>query len=185
MNDSPQARVLKQTDGRRDEAHGQYDSADGPADAATGLLQLSGLVHGVYARIAQRQGLTPVQARFLCMVAEGPRGMAELAQCVGVEKAALTGLVDRVERRGLAKRTPVRGDRRALHVTLTDAGQRAAAGFHGEVTAELERLLGSLAPSDREHFRRAMAAIIAGCRTQSSGIETRTDTCQPSRDDSH
>jgi hypothetical protein len=52
--------------------------------------------------------------------------MAELAQCLGVEKAALTGLVDRVERRGLAKRTTVHGDRRELHVMLTDAGQRGA-----------------------------------------------------------
>ena len=89
--------------------------------------------------------------------------MAELAQCFGVEKAALTGLVDRVERRGLAKRTPVQGDRRALHVTLTDAGQRAASAFHGEVTMELEHLLSPLAPHEREQFRTAMAVIIAQC----------------------
>jgi DNA-binding MarR family transcriptional regulator len=148
-------------------ADGHDESAD-DADAASRLVQLSGLVQGLYARTSQRHGLTPVQARLLCIVAEGPRGMAELAQCFGVEKAALTGLVDRVERRGLAKRTPVHGDRRALHVTLTDAGQRAAAAFHGEVTAELERLLASLAPSDREHFQRAMAAIIAACRTHTA-----------------
>jgi DNA-binding MarR family transcriptional regulator len=164
MNDSPQARVLNQARGRRDEPRGPY-ADDAVADAAAGLLQLSGLVQGLYARTSQRHDLTPVQARFLCMVAEGPRGMAELAQCFGVEKAALTGLVDRVERLGLAKRMPVHGDRRALHVTLTDAGQRAAAAFHGEVTAELDRLLASLAPPDREQFRRAVAAIIAGCRT--------------------
>ena len=163
MNESPQAKAWNQAGRRR-------DSADPAADAATGLIQLSGLVQGLYAQISQRHNLTPVQAKLLCIVAQGPRGMAELAQCFGVEKAALTGLVDRVERRGLAKRTPVHGDRRALHVTLTDAGRRAAAAFHGEVTAELERLLASLAPRDREQFGRAMAAIIAGCRTQPSGI---------------
>ena len=170
VNDSPQAEALDQAGGQRRKADGHHDSADDPAaDAATGLIQLSGLVQGLYARISQRHDLTPVQAKLLCIVAEGPRGMAELAQCFGVEKAALTGLVDRVERRGLAKRTPVHGDRRALHVTLTDSGRRAAAAFHSEVTAELERLLGSLAPPDREHFQRAMAAVIAGCRTQPSG----------------
>lgn len=171
VNDSPQARSPNQAGGQWCKADGPHDSADDASvDAAAGLIQLSGLVQGLYARISQRHDLTPVQAKLLCIVAEGPRGMAELAQCFGVEKAALTGLVDRVERRGLAKRTPVHGDRRALHVTLTDAGQRAAAAFHGEVTAELERLLASLAPPDREPFRRAMAAIIAGCRTQPSGI---------------
>ena len=92
--------------------------------------------------------------------------MAELAQCFGVEKAALTGLVDRVERRGLAKRTPVPGDRRALNVTLTDTGRQAATAFHGDVTVELEHLLAPLAPHDREQFRTAMAAIIAQCPTQ-------------------
>jgi DNA-binding MarR family transcriptional regulator len=167
VNDSPQATVLNQAGEQRRTSHGQHDIADDPsADAATGLIQLSGLVQGLYARISQRHDLTPVQAKLLCIVADHPRGMAELAQCFGVEKAALTGLVDRVERRGLAKRMPVHGDRRALHVTLTDAGQRAAAAFHGEVTAELERLLASLSPPDREHFQQAMAAIIAGCRTQ-------------------
>jgi DNA-binding MarR family transcriptional regulator len=167
MNDGPQATALDEAGGLRRTADRHDDNAD-DADAATGLVQLSGLVQGLYAQTSQRHGLTPVQARLLCMVAEGPRGMAELAQCFGVEKAALTGLVDRVEQRGLAKRTPVQGDRRALHVTLTDTGQRAAAAFHGEVTAELERLLASLAPPDREHFQRAMAAIIAACRTHTA-----------------
>jgi DNA-binding MarR family transcriptional regulator len=140
-----------------------------PTDAAGGLIRLSGLVQYLYARISERHDLTPVQAKLLCMLADGPRGMAELARCFGVEKAALTGLVDRVERRGLAKRTPVHGDRRALHVTLTEAGRRAAAAFHGEVTAELEELLSALEPDDREQFRRGLVAIIAGCRAQPSG----------------
>jgi DNA-binding MarR family transcriptional regulator len=170
VTESPHAGALNEAPGQRREADGPHCRADdAPADAATGLVQLSGLVQGLYARISQRHDLTPVQAKLLCILAEGPRGMAELAQCFGVEKAALTGLVDRVERRGLAKRTPVRGDRRALHVTLTDAGHRAATAFHDEVTVELEHLLSPLAPLDREHFRRAMAVIIAGCRWQPSG----------------
>ena len=164
MTDSRQATALNQAGGERSEPDAQHHAPeDALADAASGLIQLSGLVHGIYARISQRHNLTPVQAKLLCIVAEGPRGMAELAQCFGVEKAALTGLVDRVERRGLAKRTPVPGDRRALNVTLTDAGKQAATAFHGEVTVELERLLAPLAPDDREQFRTAMAAIIAQC----------------------
>jgi DNA-binding MarR family transcriptional regulator len=136
-------------------------------DVATGLVQLTGLVQGIYARISERHELTPVQARLLCVLLDGPRGMAELAQCFGVEKAALTGLMDRAERRGLAQRSPVPGDRRALQVTLTDAGQQAAAAFHAEVSAELSRLVSSLAPRDRDHFARTMAEILAQCRTSS------------------
>lgn len=153
--------------GQPRDGDGEHIGADHPpADAATQLVQLSGLVQGLYARISERHDLTPVQARLLCILADGPRGMAELAHCFGVEKAALTGLVDRAERRGLAKRTPVPGDRRALRVTLTDTGHRAATAFHAEVTAALSQLLAPLAPHDREQFRTAMAAIIAACRAQ-------------------
>ncbi len=129
--------------------------------AADGLIQLSRMVQGIHARISDRNDLTPVQARLICVLAFGPRGMAELAQCFGVEKATLTGLVDRAEQRGLVRRSPVPGDRRALRVTLTDTGRQAATAFHAEPTEELNHLLSPLAPRDREHLRRAMAKIIA------------------------
>ena len=146
-------------------------AADGPgADVAGGLLQLTGLVQAIYACVSERHDLTPVQARLLCVLLDGPRGMADLAHCFGVEKAALTGLMDRAERRGLARRSAVPGDRRALQATLTDAGRRAAAAFHTEVGAELSRLVAPLAPHDREHFSGALAEIIA-----------RREACPPDR----
>jgi len=151
-------------------AGGAGTSTDSPqVDAASGLIQLTSLVQAIYARVSERHDLTPVQARLLCVLLDGPRGMAELAHYFGVEKAALTGLMDRAERRGLARRSPVPGDRRALQVTLTDAGHRAADAFHAEIGAELGRLISSLAPQDREHFRSTMAEIIASCRTSSPG----------------
>jgi DNA-binding MarR family transcriptional regulator len=125
------------------------------------LIQLSRLVQDIHARISQRHGLPPAQAKLLCVLAFGPRRMAELAQCFGVEKAALTGLVDRAERRGFVSRSQVTGDRRALRVTLTSSGRRAATAFHADASGELNQLLSPLAPSDREHFRTALAKIIA------------------------
>jgi DNA-binding MarR family transcriptional regulator len=129
-------------------------------DAAEGLIQLCRLVQSIYARISERHDLTPVQAKLVCVLTFGPRGMAELAQCFEVEKATLTGLVDRAEQRGLVRRSPVPGDRRAFHVTLTDTGRRAATAFHAEATEELNHLLAALPASDREDFRRSMAKII-------------------------
>jgi DNA-binding MarR family transcriptional regulator len=69
--------------------------------------------------------------------------------------------MDRAERRGIARRSSVPGDRRALQATLTDAGRRAAVAFHAEVNAELSGLTAPPAPHDREHFRRAVAEVIA------------------------
>jgi DNA-binding MarR family transcriptional regulator len=59
----------------------------------------------------------------------------------------------------------VAGDRRALRVTLTCSGRRAATAFHTDASAELSQLLSPLAPSDRENFRAVLAKIIA-TRTQ-------------------
>ncbi len=129
-------------------------------NVATGLVRLSFLVQGIYARVSERHQLTPVQAKLLCAVADGPQRMADLASHFGVEKAALTGLVDRVERRGLAERTSVPGDRRALHVAPTEAGCQAATAFKAEVAAELDRLVSALSPQSREHLRRALAEIV-------------------------
>jgi DNA-binding MarR family transcriptional regulator len=58
----------------------------------------------------------------------------------------------------------VPGDRRALRVTLTEAGRRAATAFHADVTAALNQLPSPLAPKEREQFRTAMAEI-----TQAAG----------------
>lgn len=154
--------------GQEREADMQHPGADQRLDAADGLIRLSRLVQDIHARISERHDLTPVQAKLLCVLVFGPRGMAELAQCFGVEKAALTGLVDRAERRGLVRRSPVPGDRRALRVTLTTTGRQAASAFHAEATEELNHLLSPLAPRDREDFRSTLAKIIAACR-QSRG----------------
>lgn len=144
------------------------------ADDAFALIELSALVQDVFARVAQRHDLTPVQARLLCALVEGPRGMAELARGFSVEKAALTGLVDRAERRGLATRMPVPGDRRALRVTLTDAGRRSARAFHAEVVAELAHLMSPLPAHHRKQFQVAMATIKQSGR-RASGAATCRD----------
>ena len=138
-----------------------YAGAVEDLNAADGLIQLCRFVQGTYARVSERHDLTPVHAKLVCVLAFGPRGMAELARCFGVEKATLTGLVDRAEQRGLVRRSPVPGDRRALHVTLTDTGRRAATAFHAEATEELNHLLSALPAAEREGFRRSIAKIIA------------------------
>jgi DNA-binding MarR family transcriptional regulator len=134
------------------------DEADQAADAMA-LIQLSRLVQAAFARVADRHELPPMRARLLCVLAGSTRGMAELAREFGVEKAALTGLVDRAERHGLVERRAVPGDRRAVSVALTPAGLRAATRFHADVTAELGQLTTTLTTTERADFRIALATI--------------------------
>lgn len=137
-------------------------------DAGTGLIQLMTLVQGIYTTVSERHELTPVQAKLLCVLIGGPRGMAELAQLFGVEKAALTGLMDRIEKRGLAVRSAVPGDRRAVRVTLTEAGRQAASAFHADMGEALGQLTDAIPSGDREQFRSTVEGIIMRCRTSPS-----------------
>ena len=132
----------------------------GEHPVADGLIRLSVLTQSVFARTAERHGLPAAQARLLCMLAAGPRRMSELAGLLGVERAALTGLADRAERRGLVARTAVPGDRRAVSVALTPEGREVAEGFHRDISEELERLTDVLPPDERERFRRSLARVI-------------------------
>src|SRR3981081_245454 len=126
-------------------------------DLATGLIRLARLVQDVWAGVSGHYGRAAAQARLLCILTQGPRGMGELAGLLGVEKAAITGLVDRVEQRGLVERASVPGDRRALRVRLTAVGEQDAVAVHGEVCAQLDGLASELPPPDRDHFRRSAA----------------------------
>lgn len=128
-------------------------------DLATGLVRLARVVQDVFARVSARHDLTAAQARLLCVLTEGPRAMGELAAILGVEKAAMTGLTDRVERRGLVQRTAVPGDRRACHIALTASGEERAVAVHDEVGRNLGALTSSLPAARREEFLRVILEI--------------------------
>ena len=136
---------------------GLTEAGDHPV--ADGLIRLSVLTQSAFTRTAERHGLPAAQARLLCMLAAGPRRMSELAGLLGIEKAALTGLADRAERRGLVARTAVPGDRRAVSVSLTTEGREVASAFHRDVSASLDRLTDVLPPAERERFGRSLARV--------------------------
>lgn len=139
------------------------------------LVRLAVVLTGAVARVAEEHELTPMQGRLLCGLAERPQRMMELAQLLGVEKAALTGLVDRAERRGLVSRATVPGDRRAVQVALTDDGGAAMRAFEAGVAAALDELLAPLPAPDRAVFRRMVSTIVAG-RPPDGAIEDRPGT---------
>ena len=81
------------------------------------------------------------QYRILALVAGAPERASRLAQRVDVTKAALTGVIDALEARGLIARTEVDGDRRGVTLVLTDAGTAALADADVALCAWLESVL--------------------------------------------
>lgn len=75
-----------------------------PLHADVALVRLSFLVQSVYAEVCAKHDLSPSQAQLLCVIKDQPRGMTELTRLLRLERPGLSGLVDRIERRGAAPR---------------------------------------------------------------------------------
>lgn len=75
-------------------------------------------------RHIRSMGLTPPQFDVIAELG-GTQGMTcvELSQSTLLAKASLTGIIDRLERKGLIERQAVPHDRRATHIRLTRKGE--------------------------------------------------------------
>src|SRR5574340_1562274 len=98
------------------------------------------------------------QAQLLCVIKDQPRGMADLARTLRLEKSSLSGLVDRGERRGLLRRTAVAEDRRAVTIEVTAEGRPIVDRFYDEVSARLVAVVAHLPDEERTTFVRLAAA---------------------------
>lgn len=125
------------------------------------LAQLSVLVTQTVGDVAGRNGLTPMQARMLGVLARGPQRMTDLGQRLSVEKAALTGLVDRADARGLLTRQPVPGDRRSIQVAITDDGAAAATAFYTQLDDALNAIIAELPARSQASYRAGTQQILA------------------------
>jgi DNA-binding MarR family transcriptional regulator len=106
--------------------------------------------------LAAELELSPAQCHVLHLIEpDQPLPMGQLAETLACDKSNVTGLVDRLESRGLVRRRPSDADRRVKVLVLTATGSRLRALLLDRMTAPppgLERL------SLRE--QRALARIL-------------------------
>jgi len=79
--------------------------------------------------------LSPVQCHVLHLIEPGrPLPMSRLADTLSCDASNVTGLVDRLESRGLVQRRPSPEDRRVKVLQLTPAGSRLRAQLLRQMT---------------------------------------------------
>jgi DNA-binding MarR family transcriptional regulator len=135
-----------------------HGSGLGMADA---LVRLSHVVQHVFADVARDHGLTAQQLQLVCMLLGEPLGMTELSRLMHSERSSMTGLVDRVERRGLVARVVDPADRRAWRVVLTEDGAGLADRAHRDVVTRLESMTRRLERDDRDRLASTIGVILA------------------------
>ena len=121
--------------------------------------------------------------------ADGPDSMSHLADALEVSVASMTGIVDRIEKRGLVERRHDGIDRRVVLVHTTDAGRDVFLAIDRRRRAGLTKILERLTEEDlaallqgHRALRAARAAVVGpagpGQGTKGSGtIELRPGAC--------
>jgi DNA-binding MarR family transcriptional regulator len=132
----------------------------GGADTVDALAQLSFTVHGLLEKSVAQYGASMPMARLLGILRDRTPTMNQLATLLELDKSSVTGLVTRAEKRGLVERTPSPDDRRAVHVTLTDAGRVLVTRVAAEFGAGVTELLGPLVADDRATLTRLAQVVL-------------------------
>jgi DNA-binding MarR family transcriptional regulator len=135
--------------------------AEGPAGEAWALMANLLFLHGKprLPTIAGELGLSPPQAIALRLLAE-PQPMGVLAQGMHCDNSNMTGIVDRLEERGLVERRASPEDRRVKLIAVTPAGAELREQLNRAIAQPPEALL-RLSEEDlvalREILERALA----------------------------
>ena len=131
--------------------------------------------HRVFLRLDQalleRVGITTAQsgALFYLKNNEGCL-LSQMGQGLRLDKSAITGLVDRLEKKDMIERRKDPRDRRAIRLHLTRAGRDAAARALPIVKQQNRAIKKGVSPEEIEIFARVLRVTIErfGGKTQGS-----------------
>lgn len=112
-----------------------------------------------FERAAATFDLTKLQAQALhVLVHDGPRSMSELAETLACDASNVTGLIDRLEARGLVERRSVAKDRRMRMLAVTSAGAKLFQRLRERV-AEPPPAINALRPGVQRQLRDVLLAV--------------------------
>jgi DNA-binding MarR family transcriptional regulator len=93
--------------------------------------------------------------------AHGPLSMTKLAEALNVSVASATGIVTRMEKRGVVRRRHAEDDRRVVLVEVTSAGAKVARVMEKHRNQRLRTLLDGLTDDELASFLIGLRALAA------------------------
>lgn len=95
----------------------------------------------------------------------GPLPMSHLADLLDVSVASATGIIDRMEKRGVVERQHSEADRRVVEIHLTKRGIAVFTVMDAERRKRLKKLVGLMSDSE-------LSALLVGLRALRAARET-------------
>jgi len=110
-------------------------------------------------RAAGEERLSLRQLSALTMIESEQTTLGDVARRLMVTPAVVTGLIDRLERRGYVRRVNSTDDRRRVLLALTDEGRAAAESVSSSLREEIASALSSFSPTELEQLDRSLAKL--------------------------
>lgn len=120
-------------------------------------------ITALFAETMGAYDLTSVQ--FIALVAIDDVAQLDatrLAELICVDKATIGGVVERLERKGLIRRTTSPDDRRAKHLVTTPAGKAMITVCYDQVVQVQADFLAPLSDAEQAEFVRLLDRVAAG-----------------------
>ena len=132
------------------------------SEAWTLLFRLFVSQRGRVPRVAAEFELSPMQAHVLRLLEPGtPLPMRTLATKLCCDASNVTGIIDRLEERGLVRRAAAPGDRRIKMLVVTDDGASVRRRIVKRLS-EAPEPISNLSPADKRALREILARAMTG-----------------------
>ena len=138
------------------------EEADERSFAVLTYLKLLGQAGEHFNRKLQRDYQVS-QSQLACLKMlhqDGSMPISRLAKGLFVEPSTVTGVVDRLEHKGLVKRTRQGTDRRVVTIELTDTGQELAANAPSSIPRFLRKGMRELSEPEASTIVDALAKLV-------------------------
>lgn len=125
------------------------------------IRRLQQIAVAIFLQETDSLGVTPVQYGALQTVANTPGiDQGTLARTIGFDTSTIAGVIDRLEARGLLRRSPSPEDRRVRQLTLTDEGLALLEQTVPAVLRAQARMLDPLPKRERAEFMRMLRELV-------------------------
>jgi DNA-binding MarR family transcriptional regulator len=109
---------------------------------------------------AEQHGMTGPQITVMaCLVSKGPMTLTELSRALGMSHSSASGIVDRLQARGLLRRTEDAVDRRRTSIAVTEAVQRYVRELEAGPSGRLVEALAKATPAQRAAIKKGLELL--------------------------
>jgi MarR family transcriptional regulator, organic hydroperoxide resistance regulator len=109
---------------------------------------------------AEQYGMTGPQVTVMaCLVSRGPLTLTELSRTLGMSHSTASGIVDRLQSRGLVRRAEDAADRRRTSIEVTEAVRRYVRELEEGPSGRLVRVLAAATPTQRAAIKKGLTLL--------------------------